>query len=73
MRKESNLGILIPPTLLLAGTYLLHESITQTQWYRDIYLVAGATISAVGLMAVSWVIQRHISIKRVEQHVRRHS
>ena len=72
MRKESNLGILFPPVLLLAGTYMLHESIISTEWYTEIYLVVGAIILAVGMVTVYWAIQRHFSIRRLEQHVRGH-
>jgi len=72
MRNNRSLGILFPPTLFLAGIYLLYESIGHTEWYSDIYLMAGATISAVGLVTVCWTIQRQFSIRRLQQHVRRH-
>lgn len=71
MRKDSNLAILCPAVLLLAGIYLIHESITRTQWYMDVYLVVGATILAMGMMAELWAIQRRLSVRRMEQHVRR--
>ena len=70
MRKDRNLGILVSTLFLLAGTYFLRESIAHSQWYMDIYLIAGATLSAIGLMTGFWVIQRHLSIRRVERHVR---
>jgi hypothetical protein len=72
MRKNHSLGILFPPTLFLAGTYLLYESTARSEWYMDIYLMAGATISAVGLVSVCWAIQRQFSTRRQQQHVRRH-
>ncbi len=72
MRKNRSLGILFPPTLFLAGTYLLYESTGGAEWYTDIYLMAGATISAFGLVTVCWAIQRQFSIRRLQQHVRRH-
>ena len=72
MRKHSTLGILFPPTLFLAGIYLLYESNSRSDWYMDIYLIAGATVSAVGLVTVCWAIQRQFSIRRLQQHVRRH-
>lgn len=72
MRRHTSLGIAFPPVLLLAGAYLLYASITRTQWYIEVYLVAGAMISAIGLLAVAWVVQRYLSIRRVQQHVRGH-
>lgn len=72
MRKNGSLGILFPPMLFLAGTYLLYESTGRSDWYMDIYLIVGATTSAVGLVTVCWAIQRQFSIRRLQQHVRRH-
>ena len=71
MRKNRSLGILFPPTLFLAGTYLLYESTSRSEWYMDIYLIAGGTIAAVGLVTVCWAIQREFSGRRLQQHVRR--
>jgi hypothetical protein len=72
MRKHSTLGILFPPTLFLAGIYLLYESNSRSDSYMDFYLIAGATISAVGLVTVCWAIQREFSIRRLQQYIRRH-
>jgi len=70
MRKNRTLGIVLPTLFLLAGAYLLHESTANSEWYMDFLLVAGATITAIGLMTGCWAIQRHLSIRRTEQHVR---
>jgi len=72
MRKDRTLGIVLPTLFVLAGTYLLHESTAHSEWYMDIYLIAGATISAIGLLTGFWSIKRHLSIRRVEQHARGH-
>jgi hypothetical protein len=72
VRKNRNLGLLFSTVFFLAGTYLLHGSTAHSQWYMDFYLIAGATISAIGLMTGSWAIQRHLSIRRLEQHARGH-
>jgi len=70
MRKDRNLGIVLPALLLLAGAYLLQESRTHFEWYADIYLVTGAASAAMGLMVGSWAIQRYLSVRRTESHGR---
>jgi hypothetical protein len=72
MRKDRTPGIVLPTVFLLVGSYLLHESTTSSQWYLDFYLIAGATIAAMGLMIGSWAIQRHLPIRRLERHGRGH-
>ncbi len=72
MRKDRNFGIPLSTVLFLAGIYLLYESTVHSQWYMDFYLIAGATISPLGLVTGSWAIQRHLSIRKLEQHVRGH-
>ncbi len=42
MRKDRTLGIVLLTLFLLAGTYLLHESIANSEWYMDFFLIAGA-------------------------------
>jgi len=71
MKNDRNLGLVLPTLFLLVGAYLLHESATHFEWYRDIYLVAGACIAATGLMMGSWAIQRHLSVRRTERHAKR--
>ena len=72
MRKDRNFGILLASILLLPGAYLLYESTAHSDWYVEVYLFVGATMLAVGLMTLSWAIQRHGSIRRLEQHLRGH-
>jgi hypothetical protein len=72
MRKDSNPGILLSLLLLIAGTYLLYESVTSTQWYMEIYLVAGATLSTLAVLTVPWPIHRDLSARWPGQRVRRH-
>lgn len=72
MRAERNFGILFSTAFFLAGIFLLRESAADSQWYTDIFLLAGATISAIGVMTGFWAIQRHLSIRRMDQHVNKH-
>lgn len=72
MRKDRNFGILLSTAFFVAGTFLLYESITHSEWYMDIFLFAGATISGTGLITMCWAIGRHRSISRLELHVRGH-
>ena len=72
MRAKRNFGILFSTVFFLAGIFLLRESAADSQWYTDIFLLAGATISAIGVMTGFWAIQRHLSIRRMEQHLSRH-
>ena len=71
MRKDGTFGIVLPAVSFLAGAYLLHESTANSEWYMDFYLIAGATISAIGLLTASWTIQRYLSVRRMEYHAGR--
>lgn len=72
MRKDRSLGIVLPTIFLLTGTYFLYGSTAHSQSYLDIFLVAGVTLSAIGVMTVFWTIQRHLSIRKLGHHARRH-
>ena len=70
MKKDRNLGILLSTAFFLAGAYLLYDSSAIPQSYVDLYILGGATLLAIGLITASWAIQRHLSIRRLEQHIR---
>lgn len=72
MRAERNLGILVSTAFFLAGIFLLRESAVDSQWNTDLLVFAGATISAIGLTTGFWAIQRHLSIRRLDQHLSGH-
>src|SRR6202022_3720556 len=42
MRKNRNLAKLFSPILFVGGAFLIDESTAHSQWYMDIYLIAGA-------------------------------
>jgi hypothetical protein len=70
VKKDRNLGILLSTAFFLAGAYLLYESSATPQSYMDLYILGGATVLAIGLIMGSWAIQRHLSLRRLEQHIR---
>lgn len=72
MRIDCTPGIVLPALFLLAGTFLLRESTAHSQRYMDSYLIARATMSAIGRMTASWAIQPHLAVRRKEQHARGH-
>jgi hypothetical protein len=72
MRKDRTPGIVLPTVFILVGFYLMDESTTHSEWYLDFYLIAGAALSAIGLMTASWTIQRHLAIRRLERNGREH-
>jgi len=60
MRKDRNLGIFFSPIFFLAGTFLLDKSMAHSEWYMDIYLIAGAAAVAIGLMIAGRTMRRHL-------------
>lgn len=70
VKNDRNLAILLSTVFFLAGAFLMQESAGISKSYVDSYLLAGAAVSAMGLITASWAIQRHLSIRRLEQHVR---
>jgi hypothetical protein len=70
VKNDRNLGILLSTVFFLAGAFLLHESAATSQSHVDPYLLAGAIVLASGLITASWAVQRHLAIRRLEQHVR---
>jgi len=69
MKNGRNLGALFSVLMLSTGMYLLHGS-RDFQPLTDLAILSGATISAIGLMAGYWSLERHLFLKRLEQHVR---
>lgn len=70
VKNDRNLGILLSAVFFLAGAFLLRESAATSRSYLDSYLLGGAFVLASGLITAFWAIQRHLSIRRLERHVR---
>jgi hypothetical protein len=71
MKTHSNLSKLFSPILFLGGIFLINESTVHSEWYMDIYLIVGAIVFATGLVIAGWTFQKYLSIRRLEQHLRR--
>ena len=69
MKNHRNLGFLFSAVLLSIGMYLLHGA-PDFRPFTDVAILAGAAICAFGLMAGFWALERHLLLKRLEQHVR---
>jgi hypothetical protein len=69
MKNGRNFAALFSVLTLSTGVYLLHGS-PDFRPFTDLAVLAGATISALGLIAASWSLERHLFLKRLEQHVR---
>lgn len=72
MRTKLNLGLLLPSILLLLGGFLIYGSIVELEWYRDIYLIVGATVLSFGLMMVRLETLGHFSTRSLEHHARKY-
>jgi len=72
MKSNNDIGFLMPFVFLASGIYIVLQTEGRSEWYMDIVLVVGATISVMGLTLLYWSAQRRFSIWRLEHHVRGH-
>ena len=56
--------------LLLAGAYVLRESLRNSAHFAEEGILAGALVSALALVAMSWSIKLHLGVKALERHMR---
>jgi len=55
---------------LLAGAYVLRESLRHYGHYAEAGILAGALLSALGFVMTSWSIKLHLGVKALERHMR---
>jgi hypothetical protein len=61
MERTQDFGSLIPVLLCFAGMCLVFQR--SYEWYTETVIVAGATISATGLVTLYWAATRYLSHK----------
>jgi len=70
MRTGKYLVVLLSIVFLLAGAYVIRESIRNPGHYAEEGILVGALLSALALVTVSWSIKLHLAMKALERHMR---
>jgi hypothetical protein len=70
MRTEKYLIVCLSVVFLLAGAYVLQESVGNSGRFAEEGVLAGALLTALALVAMSWSIKLHLSVKALERHMR---
>jgi hypothetical protein len=70
MRTEKYLIVCLSVVFLVAGGYVLRESVRNTGQYAEEGILAGALLSALALVAMSWSLKLHLGGKAFERHMR---
>jgi|HubBroStandDraft_6_1064221.scaffolds.fasta_scaffold71394_5 hypothetical protein len=70
MKKGRYFNLCLAVVFLLAGSYVLQESLHNSGEYAEEGILAGALLSALALVAVSWSIKAHQGMKALERHMK---
>jgi hypothetical protein len=70
MRTGKYLVVCLSIVFLLAGAYVLQESMRNSGHFAEEGILAGALLSALALVAMSWSLKLHLGMKALERHMR---
>jgi hypothetical protein len=70
MRTGRYFGVCLSVVFLLAGAYVLRESLHNTGHFAEEGILGGALLSALALVVMSWSIKVHLGVKALERHMR---
>jgi len=63
-------GFCLSVVFLLAGGYVLQESLPNSGHYAEEGILAGALLSALALVSMSWSIKLHLGMKALQRHMK---
>jgi hypothetical protein len=70
MKTERYFGACLSIVFLLAGAYVLRESVRNSEHYAEEGVLAGALLFAFAFVLMSWSIKVHLGVKALERHMR---
>jgi hypothetical protein len=70
MRTGKYFAVCLSIVFSLAGAYVIRESIRNAGHFAEEGILAGALLSALALVAMSWSIKLHLVMKALERHMR---
>jgi len=71
MRTGKYLIVCLSVVFLLAGAYVLRESLRNSSGhFAEEGILIGALLSALALVAMSWSLKLHLSVKALERHMK---
>ena len=70
MKQGRYLGVCLSVVFLLTGAYVLQQSLRNSGHFAEEGIVAGALLTALALVAMSWSIKLHLTVKALERHMR---
>jgi hypothetical protein len=70
MKKGKYFGLCLAVLLLLAGSYVLRESLSSSGPNAEDGILAGALLAALAFVAVAWSIKAHQGMKALERHMK---
>jgi len=72
MKQGRYFGVCLSVVFLLTGAYVLQQSLGNSGHFAEEGILAGALLTALALVAVSWSIKSHLTVKALERHMRGH-
>jgi hypothetical protein len=70
VKSNKYFALCMSVVFLLAGAYLLQESLRNSGHYAEEGILAGALLTALALAAMSWSMKLHQGIKALQRHMR---
>jgi hypothetical protein len=70
MKRGKYFGLCLAAAFLVAGSYLLRESLNNSGPNAEEGVLAGAILSALAFVAVGWSIKAHQGMKALERHMK---
>jgi hypothetical protein len=70
MKAERNMAVFLSLVFLSLGISLLRNAILDVGTHSNWDVLLGGGLTALGLVAVAWAVERHVFTTRLERHVR---